>query len=199
MNPTMKEFFTVDRSGNLAESKIIRLGHGPETWTCIQNTITQSDMVEHMRLLFPEGMSNHGHGYLRAPIIVNDQAGKPLQLAPTMPVTETIFELVRRDRFKDLPSRFESMFAWETEAEAENFNRTYFSGKGRVFTIRSDRYFKADMRLLLMGGQCANALKYADMYWRGEQGPSPVWEILIPLPVTIGREIHPAAAKNPVS
>ena len=104
---------------------------------------------------------------------------------------EAIFEQVRKADFPHLPSRMTSMFGWQSLDEAVAFANTNHAGGFNVFEVEveDESYFIGDMNLLYIGGQVINTFLLAHKYWSGQRSANPKLEVLIPLPVTIGKNV----------
>ena len=173
----VETLFTVDRCGKLREGMLIPL-------TKYAN-IKSNMLVEHVNALFPNGLSRHGERYL---IAANSKA------QCDSPNIELFFEYARRAFFADRVSRFQSLFACGTLADAQLF-RSEYKGEGGdspIFeVIAQGKHFKGNMRLL---NRRCSILEYsyrAHDYWSGRQGLSdtPFWEFMLELPVKIGRRV----------
>jgi hypothetical protein len=136
---------------------------------------------EELRRLFPRGVTSHGQQYL---------TGWPAQdnQAPAMWAVEAFFEAVRLAEHRDCPSRFESIFAFETEADARAFVGSYRLGfPSAIYRVRGEARHRANMPLLkLVGVPVSHAFALARHYWRGERGPAAeLWEVLLAPPVEV--------------
>lgn len=140
---------------------------------------------------FPQGVSTHGQRYL---INRSTHAGfgrhpshntvPPSHLTYTQDVVELVFELVRRIEFPKCLSRFESVFACDNVPDLRAFTaRTGTSGN--VYELAFGRYERHDMAFLSMGDANIGAWTNARRYWNGDPSPTPQWEYLVELPVTL--------------
>ncbi|WP_216911293.1 DUF2441 domain-containing protein [Nocardia noduli] len=110
---------------------------------------------------------------------------------------ELVWELVRLNEFSGAPSRFQSMFAFESLAEAQQC-QVLDGGDGTIWEVETDLPgFRADMSLLHTHPKMDSALQMARIYWSQSEdydrsnlppecGP-PVWEILLAAPVHVVR------------
>lgn len=134
---------------------------------------------DEIRRLFPAGMTSHGQQYV---------AGWPAPEAQPSWAVEAFFEAVRRAEYPDRPSRFESIFAFETVADARAFVGGFRLGTPcAIYRVKGDAGHRANMSLLrLLGLPIAYAFALAGHYWRGERGPAPeLWEVLLAPPVEV--------------
>lgn len=135
------------------------------------------------------GLSRHGKRYvLDANIRIYNNASAQC---------EVIFELYRRAHYPEKPSRFLSMFGCETIKEA-----AYFRGQSQcgidtpIFKVHTEStYHRADMNLLSTNCSLFDMDFRAELYWSGitaemHDGYKPFWEVIIPLPVTIGEQVQ---------
>ncbi|MFH1933719.1 MAG: DUF2441 domain-containing protein [Pseudomonadota bacterium] len=167
----MPEFYHIDRQGHLKEGDTINLVK--------YNDIHPDFLQSHVDFLFQDGVSSHGERYylkgLQDPRLPNPQL-------------EILFEYIRQAHFPDKTSRFQAMFAFETENSALEFKNKYCSNQGSIWRIQSDQYFKGNMKLLKLGGSILMTSYFAHEYWRGNAGPEDIgnfWEILLFPPIQI--------------
>lgn len=171
----MRTFYTVDRSGRLSEGLVIDLK--------TENRLEPPELKEHVSSIFSEGLSEHGFNYLVNP---HSQANEKSA------ATELFFEYVRRSFFPHIRSRFQCLFACETLPQAQTFKSTHGNSESKIFEVSSStNYFVGNMSLL---NNAQSALFYsfrAHEYWRGNVGQisEQFWEVLLELPVTIGRQV----------
>jgi len=168
----MRRYYHVDRNRTLKEGQIINLVK--------YNDVNLSELQDHVDFLFPEGVTSHGERYMLK--------GKPPK--GHSPVIELIFEYVRRAHFSSRPSRFQSVFAFETIAKAVKFKNKYEKSDSLIWEVESDVAFKADMSLLTLQVSLLLESYNAHRYWRGNSsGNNPVWEYLLSPPVRVIRRI----------
>lgn len=173
----MPTAFTVDRKGSLqVGAKLVRTRH-----TDIQPTSLQA----HVDDLFPAGVTEHGNGYLL-------NAKQPAQ--DVSGAIELIFEYVRRARFPHAPSRFESIFAFESLPEARHFMRVFGSETGMIWEVEFDTpVFRADMACLSVCGSVLETSWRADRYWSSldnGSGVASLWELLLEPPIHVRRIVE---------
>ena len=132
-----------------------------------------------LRSLYPEGLSRHGRHYCRQDLYGDD----PEDLWDVS--CELIFELVRTADFPDRPSRFQSVFGFETIAAVDRFADRFVDEPVTVWEVDAERSFVADMHLV-DAEDFADGVYRARQYWRGEtRRPDPLWEALLVPPVTV--------------
>lgn len=174
---TLKTFYTVDRLHRLHQGMIIDL-HKREK-------ITPPTLEDHVARLFPEGVSEHGKIYF---------LGSEARGNVTNSSIELLFEYVRQSHFPELTSRFQSFFAWEGLSDAKKFKSLYASNGAKIWEVTTEQaYFIGNMRLLDSNQTNLYYSYFAHQYWSGNSGPpelpGTLWEALLSLPVTIGRQI----------
>lgn len=189
----MQNFYSVDRKKTLLIGQQIDLNKffTGQNFYPVKDLYTESDLKTHLNELFPEGVSSHAVNYLtNYGLILNDfNTGQPQPYVPHMPMIEMVFELVRRTNFCDKPSRFQSMFAWDSIERANQFRHESQYADAPIFKLQCETVFRADMRLLLLGGSCLGASLFAHKYWRGEATQNPDWEYLLKPPVMVVEQV----------
>ena len=166
----MKRFFHVDRNGGLQEGQEINFVKFYE--------IKPDELQDHFNVLYPEGFSNWGINFL-------------LNYANnTDSLTEILFDYVRRSCFKERPSRFQSVFAFDNIEQAKDFRYRFNNSIGNIWEIEANNFFKADMNLLDLKSFKLMQLDYhAHLYWKGETIGNPYWEYLLVPPVKVIRKV----------
>lgn len=167
----MTTYYTLDRTGQCAPGLTF-------TPTIIDLPLTGSEPVS-------IGVSRHGARYAPASMMQIDT------------VLEAVFELVRTIHFPHKPSRFNCAFACES---LENLSLCASSmARTNINNIYSIEYegavHRGDMALLRLDGNIYEIQMRAMAYWMGNTmdlypGYVPKWEILLPLPVTIGELVQ---------
>ncbi|WP_431196925.1 hypothetical protein [Pseudomonas entomophila] len=103
-----------------------------------------------------------------------------------------MFEWVRRARFPNRPSRYQSIYAVDNLDSAVRFMSDYGSAGHAIYELSSPDAFRGDMRLITAPKQTPIVSSYfAELYWQGlpwHEG-EPIWEWIVPCPVTIGRRV----------
>jgi hypothetical protein len=131
---------------------------------------------------YPDGFSRHGLRHALAPVGPNDNY-----------YIEAAFEALRRARFPDAPSRFQSAFACATIQEAWGF-ATSFGGATDAacptYEVEYAEGLRADMNLLSLKAPATELTIRAERYWTGQPGSDPPrWEIIMRLPVRVLRQV----------
>jgi hypothetical protein len=170
----MKKFYHIDRLGILQENKNISL---------IQyNDIKPQELQCHADEMFPQGFSHHGDHYF-----LKNQS----QAKIASPNIEILFEYVRRAHYKNRPSRFQSVFAFETIEQALDFKQKFGTSNSLIWEVESQENFKADMNLLTIGNNSILVYSYfAHLYWQGKTRENTFWEYLLVPPVKIIKKIE---------
>lgn len=200
-------YYHVDRSGLLSPGQIIDLN---KTYRP-NNHIHEEYFIK----MFPNGVSKHGEYYLNDCMhesktidYINEFKTGNDFLSTTL--MENFFELVRRSYFPDKTSRFCTLFALETPDEISKWEQ--FNENMPIFEINTDIPGQKYDANLLYGGTCffcdnrvindvfhytqtiqgyspALNLDFAFKYWNQELSGNPKPEILLPLPITIGKRV----------
>ena len=140
--------------------------------------------------MYPDGLSNHGKFYLmNFDIRKLNHFGHAEPFVWNEPMMECVFEFIRVTEFPERPSRFQSMFAWRNLADANFFIGQQQLQDFHVYEVESDSCFIGDMRLIFLSANLISSYEMARRYWAGESSASPLHEVLIPLPATIGKQI----------
>lgn len=176
----MSVFYSLDRLRSLQPGMRIDLQDASFHIVTMQNFTQQR---------FGSGVSRHGNVFaLDANIRVCNNSSSQCEI---------IFELYRRAHHPSKPSRYLSMFGCETVREA-----AYFRGQTQcgidvdIFEVHSSEGFhRADMNLLTSNCPPLEMEYRAELYWSGNTaemhpGYKPFWEVLIPLPATIGYRVN---------
>lgn len=158
--------------------------------------------------LFPEGMSRHGFLYMdvfSTGCAVGAESGESLrwQLAnmPSYQI-EWSLELVRRIWFPGLPSRCQSIFCLQNTESLSQWPELW-SSQGRLFEVDvpdDGRRAVLDSRMLRGGfvthddgvitGSAPLDWLCSKRYWSGGKSQDPRLEVVVELPVTIGRVLE---------
>ena len=173
---SLKTFYTVDRNNSLHEGKIIELN--------IRDDLSPATLKNHAYTLFPRGLSAHGENYfIKATSRANNDSV----------AIELFFEYVRQAHFQNVISRFQCLFACDSIEEAKKFKSKYGNESSRIFEVQSvNNHFKANMRILDNNQSSLFYSYLAHQYWSGFKSDLPelIWEVLLELPVTIGKQIE---------
>jgi hypothetical protein len=170
----MGRFFHLDRRAQLYEGVVIeRVAH---------KDVQPSDLQEHVDAMFPKGVTEHGRQYFVGNTVIG-----PVQ----EPAIELLFEYVRRASFADTPSRFESVFAFNSLADAQQFRADTGAAGAAIWEVEAEPGLRADMNYLRLVGVSALTVSYfAHRYWAGESSapdsaPEALWEYLLLPPVRV--------------
>lgn len=144
---------------------------------CANAPLNLQEIVNEM---FPNGVSYHGEAYfLNKPIIVD-----------TSQDIELTFELIRRYKYPNMLSRFESFFAIDKETIIPMINRLNCNINNiRIYEVEAEIYSRHDMNLLIKSSNIVNTA-LADLYWKGETIYEPLYEYLLKPPVKILRQVN---------
>ncbi|SAB24574.1 Uncharacterised protein [Enterobacter roggenkampii] len=187
----LEKYYTLDSANSLRSLHEIPLRH---------YTPKQPELADFLNQMYPEGLSKHGHNYLYNPALFDEDHQRDSAL-----LIGLILELVRRSDFPDKPSRYQSLFACQHISEVKQF-REQLADEREEDEIRTAPIYEVftdeavhcgDMRLLSDDCPVLELYRRAYLYWSGEPAPvregkeeeKPFWELLIPLPVLIGRQI----------
>lgn len=166
-------FLTVDRRRTMNQGQVISLVKHAD--------ISPPELQLHVNCLFPEGLSRHGERYF-----ISSQT----QAQETNPSIELLLEYVRRARFPNRPSRFQSLFGIMTMEDALWFASAYGCDDSLIWEVECETFFRADMSLLTQN--CTNLVYsyYAELYWSGRTvTANPRWESLLVPPIAVTRLI----------
>lgn len=169
----MALFYHIDRRGTLALDSVIDLTR--------YNDIEPEILQQHVDMLFPDGVSQHGETYL----LKGQTPANGIN-----PVIELLFEYVRQSGYPNIQSRFQSLFAFGSVGDAREFRERYGGGQGIIYRVECNesRAFKADMNILTLNNSLLVLSYRAHCYWQGLPDPSgvpPVWEYLLRPPVRV--------------
>lgn len=181
---TGKSYFHVDRLCRLSSGQIITSSK--------EATDHQTPRAQMMQDLFPNGVSRHGVEYFI-------ESGHAQPNADTNGMIEMIAELMRRLKYPQRPSRFQSLFAWQTLEDAHRFagpsklprpdNANPAFAVWEVDTMGPGETFASDMKLLSLGACWLDAFIHIDAYWHQDYSSDPFVEVLLPLPVRVIRQV----------
>jgi hypothetical protein len=172
------KLFTADRAATLGAMQVIGLAP--------RNGGSSGDPHLDSRLdhWFPDGLSAHGwRWFVNSHEQLDPRWGGNLDGARSA-MQESVFEMVRREVRPTAPSRYVSMFACETQAEAEAFCDRFGGVDKPVWRIEADASFRADMSWLA-GFRMLEMRANAERYWAQEPSRQPQWEHIVPLPALV--------------
>jgi hypothetical protein len=174
----MASAFHVDRIGGLQAGE--RLGLFMP-WT----DALADPTLQHVAQLFPTGVTRHGWGYLLSDTLVFPPrlAGcdEAALAAMRNHAIELLYEYVRRAEFGDRPSRFQSVFAWESLQDAQRFVAASGAAAPTIWRLEGTITFRADINLVTLAGSMRTTSEAAHRYWRGAGDPTrtPHWECFL--------------------
>lgn len=203
-----------DRNGSLANNQTVSL----HPLTDLPENSRTSLFVQH----FTDGVSSHGASYLSSNcpflenfyITINDS--ECIEVCSSRSIDkqksnidsiliEFIFELVRREKFPDAPSRYTSFFAVDSLSEFSKWPEltskgvNYKSSKFYSFEapdclckfdsswLKGGLIFGTDHEKRYLGFLSWPIFDNAINYWSGVPSANPRWEYLVPLPI---QQIH---------
>ena len=169
-------YYTVDRCNRYSHGYILNLTSHTD--------FTPQYLQDHVDTMFPFGVSFHGNNYF-----LNGSSSA----STVNPNIELQWEYARRANYPGAPSRFTSMFACETLPDAREFAERI--GSGTIWEVDCDNSFRADMSWLTLADSILTVSHAVNAYWNHEPisryriTAASFWEILIPLPATIGTQV----------
>jgi len=186
--------YTVDRSNSLRMDQILPLTETDPLslpYWITEGLYSESDLREHTKMLFPEGLSFHGWRYAKER---HTYGTSPNFSHKATFLAEMNFEYVRKAYYPDKPSRFQSIFACETADEARAFKERFGRPDSKIYEIEGDDFLRVDMSLIFLGTQNVTGSFLAHKYWQGESGNNPFWEFIVKLPAQVIREVIKAGS-----
>lgn len=175
------EYFTVDRRGFLSEgARIILEPNGPAG---------DNEIIQHIGAMFPEGFSRHGMQYFRDGLPPNIT-----QQDYRSGVVELLLEGTRRAHYPEKPSRYQSLFAFESLDAARSFRAAMGMPPNPIFSLHAGgRVHRGDMALYSLTDSWAAIDHRLHLYWQGktltQPGYTPKWECLLELPIVVGEKV----------
>lgn len=185
----MTEFYLVSYN-DLNESQILSLQIEQNDfpfWN-VEGLFTETEAKDKLNELYPNGISKHGIQYLSEKFDFPKFNGK--DYVPNIAMIELTFELMRKIKFPDKPSRFSSVFGCETYEIAKKFKNDYRNGKGNIYKVIAENFIKLDMNYLFLGPSIIGNLIIAEKYWCGIPTSNPFWEILMTGKIEVIRKIE---------
>lgn len=143
----------------------------------IQGLYNENEAKIKLKELYPNGISKHGIQYLSEKFDFSKSNGK--DYVSNMPMIELTFELVRKIKFPNKPSRFTSVFGCESYEMAEKFRQEYRNNQGKIYKVLAERWNRLDMKFLYVGPSILGNQIMAEKYWSEEPSSNPFWEILM--------------------
>lgn len=169
------KLYHIDRSGHIRENQTIDL---------VKNFYTDITENEY----FKDGLSSHGCTYF-----LEDSYNKDFQI-------DAIFEYERMINYPDKLSRYQALFAFDEKGvidfiEKKQLEYTFY----KIYEIETDQYEVHNINLVRGWSHCTMS-KFAKLYWENGEDPDrnrePIYEYLIKLPITIGREVKLSEIKE---
>lgn len=170
----MTTYYTVD-SGNYYFPRMVIRPITPSI-----HPIELQDMVSR---LFPQGVSKHGDGYFLSANAIANQINYSIDWG---------LEFYRRAMSPNAPSRYKCIFACEALRDAMAFREQYRLPNSPIYEVEADDNLihRGDMALLNNANSCLVYTYQIEHYWAGTTfSLQPFWEVLIPLPATIGNQV----------
>lgn len=173
----MITLYTVDRIGFYSQNKNPGL---------INRRLNQPELDGYIGSLFPDGISPHGIRYFWSS-----------QCDAMLSSLELHLEMHRRALNPEKPSRMTSIFCCQTLEEALIFRQHHGEPGHPIYEVVCDesKIHIGDMETLKHGGSVLILSHHISLYWSGEDlrefdpNHQPFYEVLVPLPVTIGRQV----------
>lgn len=193
----MKTVYHIDRLKSLESDKEIQLFTDYDLDNIEQNIITK---------LFPSGLSKHGISYC-SDITLTPPNHLCVSSLPgySSPVNNHILEfnleMYRRAFYPNLHSRMQSLFALPNLSDLSNWEELLQDSN--IFEIKCNELFIFDA-FYLRGGFTISPkndgfttfgfspscnLEQLEKYWSGSISEHPKLEVLIPLPIKIGKKV----------
>lgn len=177
-------FFHVDRRGELSVGDEVDRDH-VDAGTAEERALVAD--------LFDGGVAPHGRHYCTTDLYADDADG-------LWDVScELLFDLVRRDRFPWRPSRFQSVFGFESRSAADRFVAEFVDGEATLFEVSAGDAFAADMHLV-DAPTLPEGVRQAHYYWEGlTDREDPLWEVLLEPPVTVERMVETVESEDGIA
>ncbi len=175
----MKEFYHVARA-DISELDKLEL-YNKELNIELPGYYSNREFLNKKNELFPEGLSSHGNQYLGNyydPDEVNNEF-----------LIEFGIELIRRLKYPNLPSRYQSIFGCLNIDDALTIKNNQFRGEGDIYIVSCNSYFVADMGLLNQSRSILGLEIIGNKYWSGNVSSNPFYEVLMKPPVRIIEKI----------
>ncbi len=192
-------YYHADRVKSMTEGKLINLSKDFLLQNQNYNFIFEN--------LFPDGVSKHGERYLKDSVYTFEH---PFNYAEiylsnqlcSISITEYVFELIRRLYFPNALSRMTSLFAFPKLDDLNSWEAYTFQDSS-IFEITTTEEYPIYDANFLLGGLCLSKpeekiyqgfsprlnFENAFNYWSGKFSSKPKLEVLLPLPLTIGKRI----------
>lgn len=175
----MKKFYHIDRMRKLNEGDILELNEFKRIGKISINGVYYTDEFNSIISdFFGDKVSSYCLNYINS-FLRSDELGK----------LEFDFELIRRLKFQECPSRYQSFFA----VAKDDIKRlmdclAVLKDECDVYEVESNKYFKADMNLLKGSGGAVTWI-FANMYWKQQKSKNALYEYLLEFPIKIVRKL----------
>jgi hypothetical protein len=175
-------YYSVDRRGVYVDGGKIELA---------PNLVVNSDEIfAHINKKFPEGYSRHGMQWFRDPPPDN----RPEDFRDSA-LLELLLEAMRKAYYPDKPSRYQSVFASVSLAEAFAFRSRHGKAADPVYELNPlGKVHRGDMAAIPNVNLSSAVMDLLlHRYWRGEPGnipgQAPNWEYVLELPVAVCNKV----------
>ena len=176
----MREFYHVSRA-DISTVKYFELKMTKNAID-LEGYYSSEEFINKKHNLFPKGISKFGEQYLHEYYYPENQNNEF--------IIESVFELIRRLKYPNLKSRFQSTFGCLTIEDAKKIKEITFKGEGNIYKVACDSYFIADMNLLNQARSIIGIEIIANKYWSGIYSKNPTIEVLMNYPVEIIEKIE---------
>ncbi|EMH0544179.1 DUF2441 domain-containing protein [Enterobacter hormaechei] len=170
----MTTYYTVDAGNYYSQGMLINP---------VKPSIQPVELQAMVTALFPRGVSHHGNGYFLSASAIAGDINFSIDWG---------LEFYRRAMRPNTPSRYECLFACEKLENAKDFRAKFRNPSSPIYEVDADENLvhRGDMSLLIRDNSCLVYTYQIEHYWSGTTfSQQPFWEILIPLPVSIGRRV----------
>lgn len=131
--------------------------------------------------MFPEGVSHWGRWQLFEPMRTDQTLMKAH--------FELLAEHIRRAYYPERLSRMQALFAYETIEDAQLLIAELNVPSCDVWEVEGEVGHRGDKFHLHYCSPAIHTLAMLHRYWEGAASPSPVWEVLLRLPVRVVRKV----------
>lgn len=189
-NVTSPKLYHLDRFRRLKAGMVIDLQR--------RDDAELGELLPHLHELHPRGISHWGL-HLLQPIEptagTNEGRGERAMRLATL-ASEMSLEWIRRARFSQCPSRFESLFCSASPQEARALEFDDDAPLWRLEFVGEAAAFRADMRWVSLGSGALELCHNAHRYWAGDASEDPAWELLCPLPLRVVEQVEQSSVRS---
>ncbi|WP_454740371.1 hypothetical protein [Cupriavidus necator] len=177
----MTKFYSVDRRGMCAPGRQLTLQPNAAA--------NGNDILAHINDMHPNGFSAHGGQHFR------DAHQWPLESPEYRSgILELLLEATRKAHYPSKPSRYQSMFAWDSLEVAAHFKASNGHPSYGIYELLPQaRVHRGDMSIYTFGPTFAGVDHRLHLYWQGKTleipGYEPRWEHVIELPLLVGNKV----------